>query len=51
LRIMNRRASEIGATISVCRADENGGTVVTCTLPHDSKRLRQGGSQNSSAQG
>ena len=33
LRIMNHRASEIGATLSVRRAGKNGGTVVTCTLP------------------
>ena len=33
LRIMNNRASDIGATLTVCRAGKNGGTVVTCTLP------------------
>lgn len=32
LSIINRRASEIGATVSVRRGQKNG-TVVTCTLP------------------
>ena len=34
LRIMKHRTTEIGATLSVRRAGEDGGTVVTCTLPH-----------------
>jgi len=33
LRIMNHRAAEIGASLSVRRAGKKGGTVVTCTLP------------------
>ncbi|MEI6561752.1 MAG: ATP-binding protein [Verrucomicrobiota bacterium] len=33
LRIMKHRTAEIGATLSVRRASEDGGTVVTCTLP------------------
>ena len=33
LEIMNHRALEIGATLSVRRAGKNGGTVVTCTRP------------------
>jgi len=41
LSIMNRRASEIGATVSVRRGQKKG-TVVTCTLPVRS----QSGSQS-----
>ena len=33
LGIMNHRAAEIGATLSVRRAGKNGGTVVACKRP------------------
>jgi len=33
LRIMNHRASDLGATVSIRRAGKKGGTVVTCTVP------------------
>ena len=37
LKIMNYRAFEIGANISVRRANANAGTVVTCTLPSSNR--------------
>ncbi len=37
LRIMSYRASLVGASLEVKAAGPRGGTVVTCTLPHEGK--------------